>query len=235
MEFARQLFQQAIQLDPDYVLAHAGLADCYSYMYLYSGRKEEDRRQAEAASRRAVELDPNSAQAQTSHGLALSAFARNDEAEAAFEAALRLDPNLFEANYFFARHCFAAGQQEKALRLYEEAMRVRPEDYQAPLLMAQIYDDLGRGEEGAAARRRGVENAEEHLRAQPGRRARRLYGRERTGRARRARAQPAVGGPRSRHAAQRRHAALQPGLHLRDARPYRRGPRLPGEGRPSSA
>ena len=167
MEFARQLFQQAIQADPDYVLAHAGLADCYSYRYLYSGRREEDLRKAEAASRRAVELDPNSAQARTSHGAVLSAFARNDEAEAAFEAALRLDPNLFEANYFFARHCFASGQQEKALRLYEHAMRVRPEDYQAPLLMAQSYDDLGRGEEGAAARRRGVENAEEHLRLNP--------------------------------------------------------------------
>lgn len=167
MEFARQLFEQAIKADPDYVLAHAGLADCHSYMYLYSGRKEEDRREAEAASRRAVELDPNSGQAQTSYGLALSALTCNSEAEAAFESALRLDPNLFEANYFFARHCFATGQQEKALRLYEEAMRVRPEDYQAPLLMAQIYDDLGRGEEGAAARRRGVENAEEHLRLNP--------------------------------------------------------------------
>jgi len=84
MEFARQLFQQAIQADPDYVLAHAGLADCYSYRYLYSGRREEDLRKAEAASRRAVELDPNSAQARTSHGAVLSAFARNDEAEAAF-------------------------------------------------------------------------------------------------------------------------------------------------------
>jgi TolB-like protein/Tfp pilus assembly protein PilF len=167
MEFARQLFQQAIDVDPDYVLAHAGLADCFSYTYLYCGRKEEDRRQAEASSRKAVELDATSAQAQTSHGVALSALARNDEAEAAFETALRLDPNLFEANYFFARHCFAAGQQEKAMRLYEEAMRVRPEDYQSPLLIAQSYDDLGRAEEGAAARRKGVENAEEHLRLNP--------------------------------------------------------------------
>jgi tetratricopeptide (TPR) repeat protein len=99
--------------------------------------------------------------------VALSALARNDEAEAAFEAALRLDPNLFEANYFFARHCFAGGRQEQALRLYEQAMRVRPEDYQAPLLIAQTYDDLGRGDEGASARRRGVENAEEHLRLNP--------------------------------------------------------------------
>ena len=167
MEFARQLFQQAIDADPNFVLAYAGLADCHSYLYLYSGRKEEDRQRAEAASRRAVELDPNSAQAQTSHGVALSSCGRNDEADAAFEAALRLDPGLFEANYFYARHCFARGQQAKALKLYEEAMRVRPEDYQAPLLAAQSYDDFGRAEEGAAARRRGVENAEEHLRLNP--------------------------------------------------------------------
>jgi adenylate cyclase len=42
-------------------------------------------------------------------------------------------------------------------------MRIRPEDYQSPLLAAQSYDDLGRPEEGAAARRRGIEAAEQHL------------------------------------------------------------------------
>lgn len=42
-------------------------------------------------------------------------------------------------------------------------MRVRPEDYQAPLLVAQSYDNLGRMEEGKAARLRGIALAEQHL------------------------------------------------------------------------
>ncbi len=46
-------------------------------------------------------------------------------------------------------------------------MRVRPEDYQCPLLAAQIYDDLGRAEDAAKIRARGVELAERHLELNP--------------------------------------------------------------------
>ncbi len=167
MDFARQLFEQAIEVDPGYAQAYAGMADCWSYLYLYADRSQSSRAQAEAASLRAVELDPGSAQAQTSRAVALSLAERDEAAEAAFKRAIELDPGLFEAHYFYARHCFVHGQPERAIKLYEEAMRVRPEDYQSPLLVAQIYDDLGRREEGAAARRRGIQAAEEHLKLNP--------------------------------------------------------------------
>jgi adenylate cyclase len=160
IEFAIQLFSKAVELDPAYVLAHAGLADCWSYIYLYSDRSEAVRQKADAASLRAVELDPESAQARASRALSLSLSQRDEEAERNFEAAIRLDPNLFEAHYFFARHCFVRGTLEKAARLYEQAMRVRPEDYQSPLLVAQIYDDLGRPEDAKASRELGIRNAE---------------------------------------------------------------------------
>lgn len=167
VEFAIQLFSRAVELDPAYVLAHAGLADCWSYLYLYAQRTETAREHADAASLRAVELDPESAQAQASRGIALALFRRGEEAEKAFEAAIRLDPNLFEAHYFYARHSFVGGDLQKALRLYEQAMRVRPEDYQSPLLVGQIYDDLGRPQDARASRERGVRVAEEHLKLNP--------------------------------------------------------------------
>jgi len=46
-------------------------------------------------------------------------------------------------------------------------MKVRPDDYQAPLLVGQIYDDLGRTDEAAEARRRGIEIAEARLSLHP--------------------------------------------------------------------
>jgi adenylate cyclase len=166
VEAALQLFARALELDPRYPQAHAGLADCWSYLYLYRDRSDTNRASAERASLQAVALDPESAQAQASRGLALS-LGGGAEAEHAFEAAVRLDPGLFEAHYFYARFAFASGQPEKALRLYEEAMRVRPEDYQAPLLCAQIYEDAGRADQAAAVRRLGVERATRQLEFDP--------------------------------------------------------------------
>ena len=167
IEFALQLFSRATELDPEYALAQAGLADCWSYIYLYAERKDSVRQQAEAAGRRAVELAPESAQAQASLAVALSLGSNKEEAQAAFEKAIRLDPTLFEAWYFYARQAFAGGDMPKAASLYEEAMRVRPEDYNSPLLIAQVYQELGRPEDARAARERGVALVEKHIDLHP--------------------------------------------------------------------
>ncbi|HOW84963.1 MAG TPA: protein kinase [Candidatus Aminicenantes bacterium] len=167
IEFALQLFSRATELDPGYALAQAGQADCWSYIYLYAERTDSVRLQAEAAGRRAVELAPESAQAQASLAAALSLGDRKEEAEAAFEKAVRLDPTLYEAWYFYARQAFAGGDLPKAAALYEEAMRVRPEDFYAPLLVAQVYQELGRPEDARAARLRGVASVEKHVDLHP--------------------------------------------------------------------
>ena len=167
MRFARELFERAIAKDPEYARAWSGLSDCAAFLYTNAGRRPEDLEQADAASRRALELEPELAEAQASRGVTLSLRGRHEEAEQAFETAIRLDPQLFEAHYFYARDAFARGDLEKAIRQYEEAIRVRPEDYQSPLLVAQSFEDLGRADEAQAVRRRGVRIAEEHLRLQP--------------------------------------------------------------------
>ncbi|MBE0713063.1 MAG: protein kinase [Candidatus Aminicenantes bacterium] len=167
IEFALQLFSRATELDPEYALAQAGLADCWSYIYLYSERKDSVRLQAETAGRRAVELAPESAQAQASFAVAMSLGSHKEEAQAAFEKAIQLDPGLFEAWYFYARHAFAGGDLPKAAALYEEAMRVRPEDYYARLLVGPVYDRLGRTEDARAARERGVALVERHIDLHP--------------------------------------------------------------------
>ncbi len=167
IEFALQLFKRATELDPGYALAYAGLADCWSHIYLNSERRDEVRLQADAASRQAVELAPESAQAQASRAVTLYLGGASEEAEQAFEKAIRLDPGLFEAWYFYARQMFGAGDLPRAARYYEEAMRVRPDDYQSPLLVGQIYDDLGRPEDARASRRRGVGLVEERIELYP--------------------------------------------------------------------
>jgi non-specific serine/threonine protein kinase len=167
MGFARELFERAISLDPAYARAWSGVADCCAFLYLNARRDAEDLARADAASRRALALDPGLAEAHASRGTALSLLGRHEEAEQAFEEAIRLEPDLFEAHYFYARDAFTRGEREKAIQQYEAAIRARPEDYQSPLLVAQVLEDLGRSAEAQAVRRRGVRTAEEHLRLRP--------------------------------------------------------------------
>src|SRR6266513_2113307 len=63
LEYARQMFKKAIDLDPQYALAHAGVADCCSLLYMMFDARESNLRQAEAASHRALELEPDLAEA----------------------------------------------------------------------------------------------------------------------------------------------------------------------------
>jgi non-specific serine/threonine protein kinase len=166
-EFARQMFTRAIEIDPGYARAFAGIADCHSYIYMYWDASEENLKAADEASRKALLLDPELAEAHVARGLAISLSKRYDEAEHAFENAIRLDPQLFEAYYFYARACHQQGQREDAARLFAHASRVNPDDYQSPLLLGMVYRGLGRTAEADEAYRRGWLLADRHLELHP--------------------------------------------------------------------
>jgi adenylate cyclase len=164
---AREEFSHAIDLDPDYALAYAGLADCFSFIYMYADSSVSVRLQAETNSRLALQLAPDLAQVHASRGLALSYSTRQDEAEKAFERAVELDPKLFEAYYYHGRHAFTKGKLDKAAGLFEQATAVRPDDYQALALLAQVYRALGQEDKRNDARARTLEVIERRLQTTP--------------------------------------------------------------------
>jgi serine/threonine protein kinase/Flp pilus assembly protein TadD len=167
VEAAVGMFTRAIEIDPGYARAYAGLADCYSLLYTNWNLRGDTLAKADAASQKALELDPESAEAHTARGVTLSISRRYDEARQEFEAAIRLDPGLFEAHYFYARICLAEGRLADAARQYEQAWRLRPDDYQALLLGAGVLAGLGRKAEAEAAYRHGLKVAEDYLRLYP--------------------------------------------------------------------
>lgn len=115
IQFARRMFERAMEIDPGYALAHAGAADCCSFLYMYWDASKANLEGADAYSRKAMELRPELAEAHAARGLAESLSKRYTEAEREFETAIRLNPKLFEAHYFFGRASF---QQESTLRPY---------------------------------------------------------------------------------------------------------------------
>ncbi len=164
---AVKMYRQAIAEDPSYALAYAGIADAHSFLFMYGDATPANAGKAQEASKRAVELDPDSAEAHASRGIALSVSKRYDEAKTEFENAIQLNPKLFEAHYFYARDCFAQGKFEQAAELFAAASTVNPSDYQAPSFQSMALKELKRGEEATAASVRAYLAAERHLEMHP--------------------------------------------------------------------
>lgn len=147
IEFACQMFQHAIDIDPEFALAWAGCADCYSLLVIYHDPQTGYRDKARQASARALELTPELAEAHASRGLALLISEDYAECEAEFQRAIELNPRLFQAHYYYARARFHQGDMDDALRLFRQAADVDPEDFQSRCLRVQILRGLGRMEE----------------------------------------------------------------------------------------
>jgi serine/threonine protein kinase/Tfp pilus assembly protein PilF len=167
LEYARQMFNKAIEIDPEYALAHAGVADCCSLLYMYFDARDLNLRQADLASRKAMELEPDLAEAHVARGLAASLSKGFDEAEREFEAAMRLDPKLFEAPYFFARARLSQGQPAEAAKLFERASSLRPEDFQSVHFLAQAYKSMGNETDSKNSYRHDLQLVNERLELNP--------------------------------------------------------------------
>ncbi len=166
LEFAREMFGRAIEIDPDYALAWAGVANASALIHMYYPKAADALNRADQASRKALELDPQLADAHAARGFALYLLNRIEEAEQAFKTAIRLDPKNFEAHYFYARACFAEGRLDEAARRFEDAARVR-EDYQASFFAAQAHEALGHEPTAQEGYRRGLEAAQKHMELNP--------------------------------------------------------------------
>ena len=167
IEFARQMFTRAIEVDPNYARAHAGIADCCSILYMYFDARESNLRQADRASQKALQLDPDLAEAHAARGLAYSLSQQYDKATQEFETAMKLDPKLYEAPYFYGRACLAQGKWYDAAPLFEKASALRPEDYQAPSFLASAFAGQGRIHEASKASQKAVKVIEKWLDINP--------------------------------------------------------------------
>jgi serine/threonine protein kinase/Flp pilus assembly protein TadD len=167
LEFARQMFTRAIEIDPTYALAYAGLADSCSLLYTNFDASDANLRNADTASRRALELGPELAEAHVARGHAVSLSGNQTEAEAEFDTAMRLNPQLFDAAYMYGRALLAQGKLERAAELFERASELRPEDYVVPSLLGGAYAGLGRTADAQRAYKRQLDAATKRLQLNP--------------------------------------------------------------------
>jgi TolB-like protein/tetratricopeptide (TPR) repeat protein len=162
-----EMFERALELDPEYGPAWAGLATVHATHYEWYGANPADLVKAERASRRALELAPALAEAHVARGFVLSLAPHYDEAAREFEAAIAINPRLFEAYYYFARTAFACGEIQRSADLFRKAAEVRQEDFQSAMLLAQSLRMLGHDAEADEANGEGIRRAERVLALNP--------------------------------------------------------------------
>jgi adenylate cyclase len=160
IQAARSLFAKAIDIDPLYARAYAGLADCDSYLLLANDPTATYDNVIDNADR-ALRLDPDLADAHASRGIAMFTKGLRAEAETEFERALERDPTSYEANFFYARNCHAQGQFERARDLYERTIALKPDDYRAWDQLRAVHVSLGHHQEA-------IQSAQECLRLMEG-------------------------------------------------------------------
>ena len=162
---ARLYFEKAIELDPQYALAYAGLADVHSWLYEWEGANAADLEAAEQASQKALALAPNLSESHSSRGFVLALAKKYEEAEQEFKEAIRLNVNNFDAYYYYGRACFAHGRIKESVEFFQKASEVRREDFQSPLLLTQSQRLLGMPSQEALVE--GVNRARKQLQLNP--------------------------------------------------------------------
>src|ERR1700733_13936676 len=127
MQKAEQYFQQAIHNDPTYAAAYSGLADCNSGLTWHGFKAPaEALPKAYAAARKALEINPESAEAHASLGLAMSHRWDWTGAEAEFRRALQLDPQYANAHHWYGDYLSIRSRHDEALAEAKRALQLDP-------------------------------------------------------------------------------------------------------------
>lgn len=149
MRESAQLFERATQADPNYALAYAGVADAYAVMSTNAQMSPaEALPRAKAALQRALEIDPNLAQAHATMGLLKSQCEWDwPGAEQEFRRAIELQPNYAEAHHWAGLDYMFMGKFDVAEAEFRRAQVLDPlslmntEALEENFYSARRYDD----------------------------------------------------------------------------------------------
>jgi TolB-like protein/Tfp pilus assembly protein PilF len=145
---ALELFQQAIEKDPNYAVAYAGLADSYSIMPNYSDDAPKQYiERAIPAARRAIELDDSLAEAHTAFGNVLGADLQLAAAEVEFKRAFALNPNYASAHQWYGECLQSLGRFDESIAEMRRAHELDPLSLIINSVLASAYYSAGRDEE----------------------------------------------------------------------------------------
>jgi len=146
---ALSLYERALELEPEYALAYAGLADAYAYLAAHGElRREEGATQAKGYAQRALELDASLAEGYTARARIRSVLDRDlPEAERELQQAILIKPSSADAHALYASLLHKLGRHDEALAEVSVALQLDPLSASLRRTASLIYASLRRYDE----------------------------------------------------------------------------------------
>jgi TolB-like protein/tetratricopeptide (TPR) repeat protein len=167
LEFALQMFESAVALDPKFALAHAAIAKvCAEYHFNFQ-RDATWLERAMAASARASALQPHLPEVQIAQAWVLYAGNQYDEAVRYALLAITRKRDCEGAYYLLGRAMFSAGRFQEVISMAEEAIDSAGEDYNVYVPILNSLGALGKTDQVRNLRLRRIQALEHHLKPVP--------------------------------------------------------------------
>jgi serine/threonine-protein kinase len=163
LDRAVSLFQQALELDPDFALAHAGLGEAYWKKYEATKNKQWVE-EARHACEHALTLEQRLAAAHTCLGTLYIGTGEYEKATSKFQHALERDPGSDDAWRGLARAYEARGRLEQAEATFQKAIALRPSYWGTHQNLGRFYYRQGRYSKAAPEFQRVIELAPDNVR-----------------------------------------------------------------------
>ena len=140
LQFALQMYENAVALDPEFALAHAGLANVCAQYYYHFERQQQWIDRAIAATQKASMHGHEAPEIQCAEAWVIFAEGRYDEAAQKMRMALSRNPDLDGGYYLLGRALFSAGRYQEVVDIMEDALAHAGENYNT---IIPIHNSLG--------------------------------------------------------------------------------------------
>jgi tetratricopeptide (TPR) repeat protein len=167
LEFAAQMLENAVALDPNFALAFAALANVCAQHHYHCGRNPVWMDRAKAASQRAFALSPDLPEAQVAQGWMKYAGGQHEEAISHARAAIERKRDCEGAYYLLGRALFAAGRYQEVASIVDAATEASGEDYNVYVPLENALGALGKEEAVRNLRLKRIAILEDHLKKVP--------------------------------------------------------------------
>ncbi len=167
LEFAMQMFEKAINLDPNFALAHSGLGNICGLIYEIHDHQPRWIERGLEACDRALAIDPNLAEALSARARIFYAEKKYDEAIRYAKLAIGRKADCEGAYTVLARTYFSSDRLEEGAALLDTALAASGDDYNVYVPFLNILGKLGRAVELRALEARAVEVLEKQLELVP--------------------------------------------------------------------